>query len=210
MEDAAMTALDFPASPTVGQVFGRWTWDGTAWLLDGGGGGGGGVPTGTFIQGGWTTDPPGYLLMGQTVANGVAAYPALAAMFPAWVSGANLVLPSMDNRVLLGSASTPGAQAGSNTHTLLNANLPPHAHVADPPGTSVQWAGSGTNSAAVLASTPGVPNLWIVNNQPNTLAASEVGGVVDIPPFWTDNGTGTSTPVNHTPAHLTVRTAVKT
>ena len=29
-----MTALDFPANPTVGQVFGRWTFDGIAWTLN--------------------------------------------------------------------------------------------------------------------------------------------------------------------------------
>jgi len=28
-----MAALDFPDAPTVGQVFDKWTWNGTAWLL---------------------------------------------------------------------------------------------------------------------------------------------------------------------------------
>lgn len=28
-----MTALNFPASPGVGQVFDRWVWNGTAWVL---------------------------------------------------------------------------------------------------------------------------------------------------------------------------------
>lgn len=28
-----MTAIDFPDSPTVGQVFDKWTWNGTVWAL---------------------------------------------------------------------------------------------------------------------------------------------------------------------------------
>jgi len=31
-----MAALDFPDAPTVGQVFDRWTWNGTTWTLTGG------------------------------------------------------------------------------------------------------------------------------------------------------------------------------
>jgi hypothetical protein len=33
-----MAALDFPDSPTVGQVFDKWTWNGTMWVLTPGGG----------------------------------------------------------------------------------------------------------------------------------------------------------------------------
>lgn len=59
-----MTALDFPANPTVGQVFGRWTWDGTAWVLTGGGGvvpkpagSTAPIPAGIALTGGFTTTP---------------------------------------------------------------------------------------------------------------------------------------------------------
>lgn len=41
-----MTALDFPSNPTPGQVFDRWSWDGTKWMLAGGGSGGVTMPHG--------------------------------------------------------------------------------------------------------------------------------------------------------------------
>jgi len=37
-----MTALNFPDAPTNGQVFDKWTWNGSVWVLTGGGGSGGG------------------------------------------------------------------------------------------------------------------------------------------------------------------------
>jgi hypothetical protein len=60
-----MTALDFPAAPTQGQVFDRWTWDGTKWMLTGGtggGGGGGGSDGYSFVQ----DTPPTATASGQT------------------------------------------------------------------------------------------------------------------------------------------------
>jgi hypothetical protein len=45
-----MAALDFPDSPTVGQVYDKWTWNGTLWTLTSGGGGGGGGSGFTFVQ----------------------------------------------------------------------------------------------------------------------------------------------------------------
>ena len=45
-----MTALEFPANPTNGQVFDNWTWDGTKWNLTPVAGGGGGSDGFTFVQ----------------------------------------------------------------------------------------------------------------------------------------------------------------
>jgi hypothetical protein len=42
-------ALNFPNSPTTGQVFGKWTYDGAQWMLTGGGGGAGSDGY-TFVQ----------------------------------------------------------------------------------------------------------------------------------------------------------------
>lgn len=51
-----MAALDYPASPTVGQIYDRWEWDGTKWMLAASGGGGGGGSDGySFVQEGAPT-----------------------------------------------------------------------------------------------------------------------------------------------------------
>jgi microcystin-dependent protein len=87
-----------------------------------------GNPTGTIIMGGWAVAPSGYLLLnGATVVGGTATYAALAAMYPSWVVGPNLVLPDTAGVVPLGGA-TPGVVSGSMTHTLVEANLPSHTH----------------------------------------------------------------------------------
>lgn len=77
-----------------------------------------------------TSAPTGWLLLnGATVTNGQTLYPALWAVIPAgWKSGANIVLPSMANRVPVGNNGTLGGIAGSMTHTLGVANLPSHTH----------------------------------------------------------------------------------
>jgi hypothetical protein len=86
-------------------------------------------PTGTFIQGGWTTAPSGFLLMnGVAVVGGATLYPALAAMFPAWVSGSNLTPPNAAGANLLASTGTPGVVSGSMSLTLTEAQMPSHNH----------------------------------------------------------------------------------
>jgi hypothetical protein len=91
-----------------------------------------GNPIGTFIMGGWTAEPTNYkFLNGQTLVGGVAAYPAIATMFPAWVSSANLILPNaMAGAVPLGSTTGIGAVSGSMTHVLTEANLGSHTHTS--------------------------------------------------------------------------------
>lgn len=57
-----MAALDFPDNPTNGQVYDKWTWNGTMWVLTASGGGGGGsgftfsqdtTPTATKVGDTW-------------------------------------------------------------------------------------------------------------------------------------------------------------
>lgn len=54
-----MAALDFPDNPTNGQVYDKWTWDGTMWVLTAGGAGSGftfmqdAVPTATAVKQTW-------------------------------------------------------------------------------------------------------------------------------------------------------------
>lgn len=95
-----------------------------------GGGGGAANPAGTFIQGGWSTDPDGYLILdGRTIVGGVATYPELAAIFPNWVSGGDLILPDADGAVLMyDGAGTPGDILGTMSRTITESQLPSHQH----------------------------------------------------------------------------------
>jgi hypothetical protein len=90
------------------------------------------VPTGTIIQGGWTTEPPNFkFLNGQTLTGGVAAYPTLAAYYPSWVSGADIVLPNMSGLVMVGTTSTAGTRpitSNSKSVTITSNHLPTHTH----------------------------------------------------------------------------------
>jgi hypothetical protein len=90
------------------------------------------VPTGTIIQGGWTTEPPNFkFLNGQTLVGGVALYPALAAYYPSWVSGANIILPNASGLVMLGTTGVAGTipiSSNSKTVTITANHLPTHTH----------------------------------------------------------------------------------
>ena len=81
------------------------------------------------IKASMRTSLAGWLLMGQTVVGADVAYPDLWALseLDPWKSGTSLILPSMSDRILQGGGIL-GASTGTNTKTLLEANLPPHAH----------------------------------------------------------------------------------
>jgi hypothetical protein len=84
------------------------------------------LPSGAIIAGPWESDPSGYLILdGRTLT--AATYPNVAAAYPSWVSGGNLVLPNMTGAVLMGAASA-GVLSGSMSHTLTVNNLPVHVH----------------------------------------------------------------------------------
>lgn len=88
-------------------------------------------PVGTFIMGGWSTDPQGYLILdGRRIVGGAATYLALGQEYPGWVDVNDLVLPNSAGAVPLavGVATTPGVVSGSMTHTLSVAQLPAHTH----------------------------------------------------------------------------------
>jgi hypothetical protein len=75
-------------------------------------------------------------LHGQTITNGATLYPALAALYPTWVSGSNLVVPDTRKRFVLGAASAGdsagppvGTLAGAATATLTTAYIPQFASV---------------------------------------------------------------------------------
>jgi microcystin-dependent protein len=92
------------------------------------------VPAGTIRATVKTTADDGWLLFNQTVVGAQSAYPALWAVAPAgWKSGSDLVLPNVDDSVLMdaGSVASLGTVDGANTATLAEANLPAHVHTID-------------------------------------------------------------------------------
>jgi microcystin-dependent protein len=85
-------------------------------------------------------------LEGQTITGGVALYPELAAIYPDWVSGANLILPDARGRVFVGrdtgqvefdvlgevggakTVSLTANQNGTHTHTQNSHNHTQDSH----------------------------------------------------------------------------------
>lgn len=168
------------------------------------------MPPGTIITGVWDTAPPGFFLLnGQTLPNAQTFYPALWAVAPvAWRTGSDLVLPNMTNRVPLATTGAVGVLAGSNTHTLTAANLPAHAHTINHahaeagrvnghiPGRYLQRKGGSGPDWDVQ---PTGLTRWESITNPATTTFSGNSG----------NGPGTAAAVTHTPAHMTVRMAIK-
>jgi hypothetical protein len=87
------------------------------------------VPAGTITATIRSTADTGYLLLnGSTITGANTLYPSLWDILPtSWKSGTSLVLPNTANQLLGGAGTiTLGALGGDNT--ILEANLPSHAH----------------------------------------------------------------------------------
>ena len=82
--------------------------------------------------------PTGWLFHNQTVVNAASTYPALWAVVPGdWQSGSDLVIPNLNNLVLMQFSTTAlGDTGGSSSVTIAEANLPPHDHGIIMVGTS--------------------------------------------------------------------------
>jgi hypothetical protein len=211
-------------------------------------------PTGTFISGGWTTAPAGYLLMdGVLITDGALTHADLAAMFPSWVSGDDLTPPNANGLVILGSSGTPGTTGGSMTHTLATTNLPSHSHVmthGHSAGTltvplhnhsinhthatfTTASGGSHNHGLYDSSTSAGTGSFNKTNTAAGTLFATSTGNhthSISVPAFTGTSGdqaattitgstadftgstetTGDGTAVDHTPAHIKARVAVKT
>ena len=90
------------------------------------------IPIGGIIE--WANDsspPANYLyLHGQTVSGGASTYPTLAALYPGWVSGSNLVMPDSRGRISIGAGGSYSSnQTGGAASITLNAfNIPQFAN----------------------------------------------------------------------------------
>lgn len=128
-----MADLDFPSSPTVGQQYGNWVWNGSQWdfaaTLPGG------LPAGSIIQWGGTTAPANwYICDGSAVsrATNASLFAAIGTTYGAGDGSTTFNLPDLRGRVPVGknggSFGTLGASGGAETIALAAANLPPHTH----------------------------------------------------------------------------------
>jgi microcystin-dependent protein len=182
------------------------------------------VPAGTIVATIKSTADTGWLLLnGALVTGAESSYPSLWSAAPAsWKTGSNLQLPNLANRMLEGVGTTAlGATGGSNTVTLTEANLPPHAHTVNPPSTVVSISDPGHNhtSGVIIRTTAGSfggaasghggtattddASANIGNNTTGITAS------VDIAEFNSGNGSGSSTALTVTNAHLAVNFQIK-
>jgi len=195
----------------------------------------GGVSAGDIKSGVWSAAPTGWLLLDGTAhADADTDYPDLWAAAPAaWKSGSTLTLPDMtEDRVLLGGG-TVGTEAGANTHTLITANLPPHehtithTHAIDHNHAAFTSGSDGANTSAnFTAQTLSAGGSWVARRESdsgtddviNTNSPDHTHSI-DVPAYTGTSGAssatntgsvGSSTAVDHTPAHLRVNWAIKT
>jgi len=177
--------------------------------------------------------PTGWIFVaGQVVVNFQGLYPEAWGIIPAsWKSGSNANMPNMSARFPIGQDGSHvlGAAGGGNTHTMVAANLPAHAHTIDHThagasgytsdavdhtyGTGGVHAHSPNGSTYFVGQSAGGPNA--IQLSPGSgatvvnIGGTTAGGnahqhdyVVSVPGFSgsSGNGPGSASAVDHTPA----------
>lgn len=130
-----MAALDFPSSPTDGQVFDNWIYSSSkgAWQskpveIS--------LPAGIITQYAGTTAPTGYLMcQGQAVSRSTyaALFVALGTTYGTGDGSTTFNLPDLQGRVPVGkngsgTFASLNTKGGAETHTLSTAEMPSHTH----------------------------------------------------------------------------------
>lgn len=162
------------------------------------------VPAGTIRATVKSTADDGWLLFGQTVTDAQTLYPALWAAAPAaWQSGADLVLPDLDDTILIGAGSIAalGATGGANTATIAEANLPAHTHSIDHNHASATTSSDGAHTHTVPTATSFAAGQFALGDQTSspsgTINTSSDGAhthTLDLPNFTgTSGSTGSGT-----------------
>lgn len=190
------------------------------------------VPAGTIVATIRTTADTGWLLLDGTLtpAGSSTLYPQLWAAIPAsWQVGTSIQLPNMANKMLEGVGTTArGAEGGSNTVTIAEANLPSHFHTVNPPNTTVtsgseaespgtadivynpnNYAAPGTDYRAVDQAYPPGPVTFGMSVRDSGDGYSHTHQVsVDIAEF-NSGPVGSGTALTVTNAHLAVNFQIK-
>lgn len=128
-----MPSLNFPTSPTLGQQYNDWVWNGGQWdfrqTLPGG------LPAGAIIQWGGSTAPVNWLLCDGSAVSRTTYASLFAAVGTSYGTGdgsTTFNLPDLRGRVPVGknggSFGTLGATGGAETVTLTESQMPSHTH----------------------------------------------------------------------------------
>jgi microcystin-dependent protein len=175
-----MPSLDFPTSPTVGDQYKDWIWNGAQW--DFGQTLPGGLPAGAIIQWGGATAPVNWLLCDGTAVSRTTYSSLFAAVGTSYGAGDGTTtfnLPDLRGRVPVGknggSFGTLGATGGAETVALDGNNLPAHTHTF-----------SGTTSS------DGNHAHNYTTNQSNAQFSTGGGTGMDRPSQLVNNGTTTT------------------
>lgn len=170
------------------------------------------APAGTVVMTMAAVAPTGWLfLAGQTVIGAQTLYPDWWAngLPAAYKSGANAVLPNMTQRFPIGQGTAAlGTVGGANSKTLIEANLPPHAHVMNHDHGAVTSGGqsahhihfldmAATGFSEIVMQTVSGGGAHSVYDVGDTSTGATIGGVPGIETL-TDQDPSTFSPANHT------------
>lgn len=163
------TSSTRPASPYIGQAIYETDtlrfrfWNGSTWspIVD--------APTGTVNSFAGSTAPTGWLLCGGQAISRTTFADLFAIVGTTYGSGdgsTTFNIPDLRGRTVAGIdnmngadagrldwANTLGANGGTQTHTLVSAEMPSHTHTQDAHGHNLQYAGS-------LGSTTNGREIW--------------------------------------------------
>jgi microcystin-dependent protein len=176
-------AQDFPASPVDGQVFSNFTYDGTVGVWRNTPDTASGLPAGSIMAWGGSTAPANWLICdGSAISrsNYASLFNAIGTQYGTGDGSTTFNLPDLRGRVPVGKNAatfgTLGATGGSETVTLIEANLPSHTHTGTTAG-----AGNHTHTFSGSTNTTGAHT--------HSLSGSN-GGSANLGPSVTSNSNG--------------------
>jgi len=178
--------IDFPSSPTTGQVYtylgNSWVYNGTGWDVPKAGSLNleNLVPPGTVTQFAGATAPTGYLLcQGQSLSTTTFGNLFNVIGYTYGGSGSSFSLPNLENRVPVGKGPDTefdvlGETGGAKTVTLTTANMAAHTHSGTTGNQSADHTHSGSTGGISANHTHGITTRAISGplDWPNTVAYS--------------------------------------
>ena len=181
-------ALDFPNAPTPGQVFGKWTWDGAAWVLTPGSAVPPSmtIPTGIVWSYAGTALPAGWLWCDGSTYTDVAQAKLSAAIgrtfTAAGVAAGSFQVPDLRKRAPMGADAGEAAKFGLGVKGgQRDSELAAHAHTVFAHGHAIQGntgndlANHGHDIGGLLTGTDNAPH-----------SHNSLGGISKV--LWWDEG----------------------